>query len=468
MSTVAVKNPETSAPGLLDRLHVGTLAGVVYVLGSLAIVFELLPWLWWEAVRRIQIWQALREMMAARQIDEATALAILAGKPADHTAAATVLLVAVGVAVAGGLAYLGGRLLGQHPTPGVKAGIFTTLAALLLVVLLTRWASTWFEGMVYESRSLPSETFGIALTAGVAVVLLALLLRFVFLRPSFGPKMVAFEAQGWFSAISYKRNQGQRVRRGTILGVLVLVGCGIYALISHQTLADTKDWAINIPFTGKVQVTALGDAAVTLGDAVPKEGGEPRLPFTVDQGTFKAANSALKAGYFKIDEPKGAKDDVTVKGSDHPLKFLKNQVVSKDDYEKVRRALPEDKVPTFKAPEPAAGTTSYATLTLLPHVRYTLPLLLAALAIWLGWRVVNVPSFADFLIATEAELNKVSWTTRRRLIQDTIVVLVTVLLFTIFLFVVDVAWGQLLSWKRIGVLKLPEAGAENAKQEQNW
>ncbi len=34
-------------------------------------------------------------------------------------------------------------------------------------------------------------------------------------------------------------------------------------------------------------------------------------------------------------------------------------------------------------------------------------------ALWLAWRVVNVPSFADFLIATEAELNKVSWTTRR-------------------------------------------------------
>ena len=32
----------------------------------------------------------------------------------------------------------------------------------------------------------------------------------------------------------------------------------------------------------------------------------------------------------------------------------------------------------------------------------------------------------DFLIATEAEMNKVSWTTRKRLVKDTIVVLVTV------------------------------------------
>ena len=41
-------------------------------------------------------------------------------------------------------------------------------------------------------------------------------------------------------------------------------------------------------------------------------------------------------------------------------------------------------------------------------------------------------------IATEAEINKVSWTTRKRLIQDTTVVLVTVFLFTLFLFVVDI------------------------------
>ncbi len=101
-------------------------------------------------------------------------------------------------------------------------------------------------------------------------------------------------------------------------------------------------------------------------------------------------------------------------------------------------------------------------------MRYTVPLLLAALAIWGAWRVVNVPSFGDFLIATEAEMNKVSWTTRPRLIQDTVVVLVTVLLFTVFLFVVDVAWGQILSWKAIGVLKIPEKGQGPQLQEQNW
>ena len=72
----------------------------------------------------------------------------------------------------------------------------------------------------------------------------------------------------------------------------------------------------------------------------------------------------------------------------------------------------------------------------------------------MAWRIVNCPAFADFLIATEAELNKVSWTTRKRLIQDTIVVLMTVFLLTVFLFVVDVAWGKVLSNWPIGVLQI--------------
>ena len=69
------------------------------------------------------------------------------------------------------------------------------------------------------------------------------------------------------------------------------------------------------------------------------------------------------------------------------------------------------------------------------------PILLGAVVIWLAWRAVNVPPFADFLIATEAEMNKVSWSTRKRLVQDTIVVMATVLLMVLFFLVVDAFWG---------------------------
>src|SRR5260370_592326 len=101
---------------------------------------------------------------------------------------------------------------------------------------------------------------------------------------------------------------------------------------------------------------------------------------------------------------------------------------------------------------PPVGRVELATITLLPHIRFTVPMLLAALALWFAWRVVNVPVFADFLIATEAELNKVSWTTRRRLWQDTVVVLTTMVLMAALLFAMDQLWLHLLSWKRIGVI----------------
>jgi preprotein translocase SecE subunit len=94
------------------------------------------------------------------------------------------------------------------------------------------------------------------------------------------------------------------------------------------------------------------------------------------------------------------------------------------------------------------------SLVLLPFKKFTLTLFLALGSLWFAWRVVNYPTFADFLIATEAEMNKVSWTTRKRLFQDTIVVLVTVILLTVFLFVVDVLWIKILSNKYIRVLHI--------------
>jgi len=102
-------------------------------------------------------------------------------------------------------------------------------------------------------------------------------------------------------------------------------------------------------------------------------------------------------------------------------------------------------------------------LPILYQVQLTVPILLFAAACWISWRIVNFPAFADFLIATEAEMNKVSWTTRKKLVQDTIVVLVTVALFTIFLFVVDILWIKVLTNPLLEVLKV-DTMAERAKQ----
>ena len=109
--------------------------------------------------------------------------------------------------------------------------------------------------------------------------------------------------------------------------------------------------------------------------------------------------------------------------------------------------------------------SGHPVIPLLYKVHLTLPLILAGLIIWLSWRVVNLPVFGDFLIATEAEMNKVSWTTPRRLRQDTLVVLVTVILLATFLFVIDLIWINVLSWRVIGVLQV-DIRQEALKQQE--
>jgi preprotein translocase SecE subunit len=99
-------------------------------------------------------------------------------------------------------------------------------------------------------------------------------------------------------------------------------------------------------------------------------------------------------------------------------------------------------------------------LSVLTDAQFAVPLLLALAVLWFAWRAVNIPAFADFLIATEAEMNKVSWSSRKRLVQDTIVVLVTTLLLTLFLLVIDLFWGWFLA-DLLGVL--PKADPSKVK-----
>jgi preprotein translocase SecE subunit len=335
---LAVKNAMEATPqpqSFLDRLALSSLVGLAYVLGGLAVVFYALPWLWSVA---------------------------FAQAPIINAFVTGALLIVVMLAAAAALIYGGLRLVNFEPTHGLRAGIFVAAAGLAGIL-----AVTWCIGRILEailSRWEGTAVVGAALTIAVAVGLTFLALRW-FLQPQTEDFLTAFEDQGWFGFGAYKKSQGQRVRRGTILGLLVLAGTGIWSLISHNTLVYNIEggnpWLVSIPFSG----------------------------------------------------------------GEH--------------------------------------------LALLRDVRFTVPLLLAAASLWLSYRLVNFPTFADFLIATEAELNKVSWTTRKRLWQDTIVVLVTVIMFTLFLFVVDIAWGFLLS--KVGVIRTDAPAGQQIErnpQAQPW
>jgi preprotein translocase subunit SecE len=88
--------------------------------------------------------------------------------------------------------------------------------------------------------------------------------------------------------------------------------------------------------------------------------------------------------------------------------------------------------------------------------RLGVPAILGAALAWVIYRLVNFPPFADFLIATEAEMNKVSWITWPDLKRATVVVIVTVLILALYLFAVDLLWQALL--KFFGVLKFASSG----------
>jgi preprotein translocase subunit SecE len=71
------------------------------------------------------------------------------------------------------------------------------------------------------------------------------------------------------------------------------------------------------------------------------------------------------------------------------------------------------------------------------YVTYTVPALVFAGLALLVAKYLNDPRAADFLIATESEMKKVSWSSKAEVIGSTLVVIVTVVILAAFIFVVD-------------------------------
>jgi preprotein translocase SecE subunit len=300
----------------------------VYVVAALAVVFFAVPALWADYVAPSLTTQLEWPGFLAR--------------------------IAIQVAAAVGLAWFGRSLAGNNPPVGLRGGIFLLLVAAALIFIIGQTVALWAENAF-------DNTVALAIT-GVVVVLLVFVAFRLFTSPRGERWMVSLEEQGWFHGKGYKRSLGQKVRRLTILGILLVGGSGVYSLMFQGLLPES--WTITLPFT-------------------------------------------------------------QVEGA-------------------------------------PAGT--HKTFTLLPDARYTIPALLMGLTLWVAYRAVNMPTFAEFLIATEAEMNKVSWSSRKKLVQDTIVVLITTALMALFLLVVDLFWGWLLSRETVGVLPGKSTAVNKAGQ----
>ena len=88
-------------------------------------------------------------------------------------------------------------------------------------------------------------------------------------------------------------------------------------------------------------------------------------------------------------------------------------------------------------------------------VRYGVPAALLAVGCWVAFRVVNYPRFADFLIAVEAEMAKVSWPTWPEVVRASLVVIGIMLLLAASLAIFDWLWYQVFTF--FGVLRLEAA-----------
>lgn len=312
MATAIETSSDKRTPNSPANLVLASVAGAIYVLASFAIVAFAIPHFFYLAI----------------------------GSSAANITA-NILLYGVMIVAVVGLWYLGHSLAGQNPPKGIRGGIFLVISSIFTVFFLVRAVGLNVSGPI-----------GMAVTAAIGLVLIYFAVRLI--TGARGERwMVGLEHSGMFSTNTYKSMLGQKVRRLTILGILITFGTGIITLVNKSMLPE-GDWKLSLPFTD-------------------------------------------------------------------------------------------------------------ATLTLLPNAETTGALLLSLLVGWFAWRVTNMPTFAEFLIATEAEMNKVSWSTRKQLTQDTIVVLVTTFLMTAFLFAVDVFWGWLLSRNIVGVLP----GKTDSKQKQS-
>lgn len=331
----AVKNPSespapTSAASQQMRLLRASLIGAVYLAVCLGLVAFGIPYVWKQAITP---W-----------------LAKSLGSFVDLAGLAFVI-----IATIIGLIIAGIALAGSHPPEGLRAGVFTIVVGVIAIFLVSVGVGQLLENYVIKDKT---SVVGLALTVATGIGLL-IAAAYYALKNDFRRFLIKFENQGWFRMNSYKGNQGRWVRRWTMLGILAIVGSGVYAMIEHQSV--TGNWMVRLPYTGGMRVT------------------------------------------------------------------------------------------------------------LLPDARFTVPLLAIALGLWGAWRAVNFPIFADFLIATEAEMNKVSWSNRKRLAQDTIVVLTTVVLFAVFLLVVDQLWGWILTRESLGgIVPKPAIKAKQENREIPW
>jgi preprotein translocase subunit SecE len=88
------------------------------------------------------------------------------------------------------------------------------------------------------------------------------------------------------------------------------------------------------------------------------------------------------------------------------------------------------------------GLSNKATLWIATMVPAGLFVIMAIVIFWL----VNKPSVADFMVAAEGEMKKVSWSSRQEITASTFIVIVVVIIMALLLGTTDISFSAFFSW----------------------
>lgn len=377
MADAVESTPSSGSSSKPLGLVAASVIGALFVIAAAALVLRFIPLIWDNGVHKA-----------------------LTSATNSFVSGAVQVVVQVGIMI--GLALVGTKLVKGLPIPGLRGGIFFMISVAFVAFFCGR-AVYLIAGRGFSAGGI----FQLILNG----VMLALVFQF-FRTGRFVRWSEIVDDGGWLSTESFKRTQGLRVRRLTMLGIMLVGITGVWSLVEHNYLPRNTEVRLE---NGEVVSSRLGDWVI---------GGELLSPRTIP----------------------------TIKPNLEPEARLKIDA----EREKIR-------LENQGRPRIEGG------VTILPDLQFTLPLVFLAATVWFAWRLTNYPQFTDFLIATEAEINKVSWSTRKALIRDTMVVLVSLVMLTLFLFVVDVFWNFTLS--NIGVLPSPkelqEAGIQKGKDPES-
>jgi preprotein translocase SecE subunit len=227
----------------------------------------------------------------------------------------------------------------------------------------------------------------------------------------------------------YKQGQGYWVRilTAAFAGIIVLVGCAWLAQSLQAVDLPKPTWSMNVvpAVSGQAISVAPGQNVSLVGDAAEAGGVQPEV------GTAEVVSMGAS--------PSGVGQILVVK---------KMAFKPKADVTQVRGvAYPAGTVVATVSGTPL-GKPIFEPLY-LQFGGVAVLVLVGGVAVF--WFVGSRPTSVEFLIATDGEMKKVNWSTRKDIIGSTQVVILWCVLLVLGLFFVDMAFSTF--FRLIGVLQ---------------